>query len=100
MNMRNATCMGRQTSKVPTRVALLFIFYSVHSAKIVFFYISPNLRFGPVKSCISFGVNLPACSSIAPSILCRINSLYTEADQQKRLEHFVYVFKKNILMQR
>ena len=29
MNMRNATCMGTETSKVPTRVTLLFIFYSV-----------------------------------------------------------------------
>ena len=27
--MRNATCVGIQTSKVPTRVSLLFIFYSV-----------------------------------------------------------------------
>ena len=27
--MRNATCVGTQTSKVPTRVALLFINYSV-----------------------------------------------------------------------
>ena len=27
--MRNATCVGTQTSKVPTRVTLLFIFYSV-----------------------------------------------------------------------
>ena len=29
MNMRNATCMGTQTSKVPTRVTLLFIPYTV-----------------------------------------------------------------------
>ena len=29
MNMRNATCVRTQTSKVPTRVTLLFIFYSV-----------------------------------------------------------------------
>ena len=29
MNMRNATCVGTETSKVPTRVTLLFIFYSV-----------------------------------------------------------------------
>ena len=29
MNMRNATCVGTETSKVPTRVALLFIFYFV-----------------------------------------------------------------------
>ena len=29
MNMRNATCLGTQTSKVPTRVTRLFIFYSV-----------------------------------------------------------------------
>ena len=29
MNMRNATCVGTQTSKVPTRVALLFILYTV-----------------------------------------------------------------------
>ena len=29
MNMRNATCVGTQTSKVPTRVTLLFNFYSV-----------------------------------------------------------------------
>ena len=28
--MRNATCVGTETSKVPTRVTLLFIFYSVH----------------------------------------------------------------------
>ena len=27
--MRNATCVGTETSKVPTRVTLLFIFYSV-----------------------------------------------------------------------
>ena len=29
MNMRNATCVGTQTSKAPTRVTLLFILYSV-----------------------------------------------------------------------
>ena len=29
MNMRNATCVGTQTSKVPTRVTLLFIPYTV-----------------------------------------------------------------------
>ena len=29
MNMRNATCVGTETSKVRTRVTLLFIFYSV-----------------------------------------------------------------------
>ena len=29
MNMRNATCVTTQTSKVPTQVTLLFIFYSV-----------------------------------------------------------------------
>ena len=29
MNMRNATCVGTQTSKAPTRVTLLLIFYSV-----------------------------------------------------------------------
>ena len=29
MNMRNATCVGTETSKVSTRVTLLFIFYSV-----------------------------------------------------------------------
>ena len=29
MNMRNATCVGTDTSKVPTRVTLLFISYSV-----------------------------------------------------------------------
>ena len=29
MNMRNATCVGTKTSKIPTRVTLLLIFYSV-----------------------------------------------------------------------
>ena len=29
MNMRNATCVGTQTSKVPTQVTLLFIPYTV-----------------------------------------------------------------------
>ena len=29
MNMHNVTCVGTETSKVPTRVTLLFIFYSV-----------------------------------------------------------------------
>ena len=29
MNVRNATCVGTQTSKVPTRVVLLFILYTV-----------------------------------------------------------------------
>ena len=29
MNMRNATCVRAQTSKVPTRVTLLFILYTV-----------------------------------------------------------------------
>ena len=29
MNMRNATCVGTKTSKVPTSVTFLFIFYSV-----------------------------------------------------------------------
>ena len=29
MSMRNATCVGTQTSKVPTRVTLLFIPYTV-----------------------------------------------------------------------
>ena len=28
MNMRNATCVGTQTSKVPTRMTLLFIPYT------------------------------------------------------------------------
>ena len=28
MNMRNATCVGTQTSKLPTRVTLLFIPYT------------------------------------------------------------------------
>ena len=32
--MRNATCVGTETSKVPTRVTLLFIFYSVTGVKI------------------------------------------------------------------
>ena len=32
MNMRNATCVGTQTSKVPTRVTLLFIPYIVATA--------------------------------------------------------------------
>ena len=27
MNMRNATCVGTETSKVPTRVTFLFIFF-------------------------------------------------------------------------
>ena len=31
MNMRNATCVRTQTSKDPTRVALLFISYSMHA---------------------------------------------------------------------
>ena len=30
MNMRNVTCVGTQTSKVPTSVALLFISYSMY----------------------------------------------------------------------
>ena len=29
MIMRDATCVGTHTSKVPTQVALLFVFYSV-----------------------------------------------------------------------
>ena len=33
MNMRNATCAGTETSKVPTRVTLLFISYSVIQSK-------------------------------------------------------------------
>ena len=31
--MRNATCVGTQTSKVPTRVTLLFIPYTVLQAQ-------------------------------------------------------------------
>ena len=30
MNMRNGSCVGTQTLKVPTRLALLFTSYSVH----------------------------------------------------------------------
>ena len=33
MNMRNATCVGTQTSKVPSRVTLLFIPYTVPIAR-------------------------------------------------------------------
>ena len=33
MNMRNATCVRTQTSKDPTRVALLFICYSMVTQK-------------------------------------------------------------------
>ena len=32
MNMRNATCVRTQTSKDPTRVAILFISYSMTQA--------------------------------------------------------------------
>ena len=34
MNLRNATCVGTQTSKVPTQVTLLFIAYTVPIAHI------------------------------------------------------------------
>ena len=42
MNMRNATCVGTETSKVPTRVTLLFIFYSV--VRIVCFHLLSGLE--------------------------------------------------------
>ena len=35
MKIRNATCVGAQTSKVPTRVAFLFISYFVGWVKIL-----------------------------------------------------------------
>ena len=45
MNMRNATCVGTETSKVPTRVTLLFIFYSVAAV----WLLSQTLVSAPVK---------------------------------------------------
>ena len=45
MNMRNATCVGTQTSKVPTRMTLLSIFYSVTVYKVMSFNIrSPLMK--------------------------------------------------------
>ena len=36
--MRNATCVGTQTSKVPTRVTLLFIPYTVVLFRKIYFF--------------------------------------------------------------
>ena len=41
--MRNATCVGTETSKVPTRVALLFIFYSVIMMLKLKYLLCPNV---------------------------------------------------------
>ena len=44
MKMRNATCLGTQTSKVPTRVTLLFINYAVACIKAVFYWAEFSAR--------------------------------------------------------
>ena len=42
MNMRNATCVRTQTSKDPTRVALLFISYSMPERQPCFYNTQNN----------------------------------------------------------
>ena len=44
MKMRNATCVGTQTSKVPTRVTLLFINYSVVELMLYCFFVKMVLK--------------------------------------------------------
>ena len=52
MNMRNATCVGTKTSKIPTRVTLLFIFYSV----IVMNFAGHEFHATPVNNVYFFSV--------------------------------------------
>ena len=50
MKMRNATCVGTQTSKVPTRVTLLFINYSVVELMLYCFFAKLVLKLRTISN--------------------------------------------------
>ena len=50
MKMRNATCVGTQTSKVPTRVTLLFINYSVVELMLYCFFVKMVLKLRTISN--------------------------------------------------
>ena len=67
MNMRNATCVRTQTSKDPTRVALLFISYSMPWTKVT----RPRLLMDFTLRCVRIfpGVNSRAeLVTLAPGL--------------------------------
>ena len=55
MNMRNGECVGTQTSKISTRVTLLFIFYSV----LLSYEIWGNITSGAIIIVFKNGTSLP-----------------------------------------
>ena len=80
MNLRNVTCVGTQTSKVPTRGALLFILYTVPQ-----YHKSSNLNKNEDNKDFSFGMDvvifLPGGIAIIPE------PAYGEWDFLKRFKN-------------